>query len=66
MTNIPRRGANAREFHKYQSDIIAVEKAPFKLVLEDKNGRKKDSFLGTGNDVRNNLSLRSAHLHHSS
>jgi quercetin dioxygenase-like cupin family protein len=48
VTQVPRGGTGAREFHKYRSEIITVERGSFRLILEDVRGRKKTTVLGTG------------------
>ncbi len=45
VTDIPRGGVGAAEFHKRRSEIITVEKGSFKLLLEDLRGKTKSIIL---------------------
>lgn len=43
--DIPKGGVGAREFHRYRSEIITVEKGSFRLLLENLWGNKKSVIL---------------------
>jgi oxalate decarboxylase/phosphoglucose isomerase-like protein (cupin superfamily) len=45
VTNIPKGGVGAGEFHKLRSEIIIVEKGSFKLLLEDVLGNRREVKL---------------------
>jgi oxalate decarboxylase/phosphoglucose isomerase-like protein (cupin superfamily) len=48
VSDVPKGGVGAAEFHKRRSEIITVEKGSFKLLLEDLHGKRK-SFILTEN-----------------
>jgi len=48
VTDIPKGGVGAREFHRQRSEIITVERGAINLQLEDLAGRKKAIILREG------------------
>lgn len=45
VVDIPKGGVGAREFHRYRSEVITVEKGSFRLLLENLWGTRKSLLL---------------------
>lgn len=45
VMDIPKGGVGAREFHKYRSEIVTVEKGSFRILLESLWGTRKSVLL---------------------
>ena len=48
VSDIPKGGVGANEFHKHRSEIVTAEKGTFRLELEDLRGRVKAVKLQEG------------------
>jgi len=48
VSEIPKGGTGAREFHKLRYEIIAIERGAFRLRLEDLAGNKQTVLLKEG------------------